>query len=86
MAAYRVVFTPAAERALRKLPKEARRGINLTVAALAQNPRPGGVVKMANSDQWRVRWRTYRVVYEVHDKTLCIQIVRLGHRREVYDR
>lgn len=33
---------------------------------------------------YRVRVGSYRIVYEVHDQILLIQVVRVGHRREVY--
>lgn len=33
---------------------------------------------------YRVRVGSYRIVYEVQDQILLIQVVRVGHRREVY--
>jgi len=33
---------------------------------------------------YRVRVGDYRIVYEVHDRVLLVQVVRVGHRREVY--
>jgi mRNA interferase RelE/StbE len=33
---------------------------------------------------YRVRVGDYRIVYEVHDHILLIQVVRVGHRRNVY--
>lgn len=33
---------------------------------------------------YRVRVGVYRIVYEVRDDMLLVQVVRLGHRRQVY--
>ncbi len=33
---------------------------------------------------YRVRVGDYRIVYEVLDDRLVVQVVRVGHRREVY--
>jgi len=33
---------------------------------------------------YRVRTGVYRIVYEVHDDVLLVQVLRIGHRREVY--
>lgn len=35
---------------------------------------------------YRVRVADYRIVYEVFDDRLVIQVVRIGHRRDVYRR
>jgi mRNA interferase RelE/StbE len=52
---------------------------------LAEEPRPSGVVKMAGEAfTYRVRLGDYRIVYEVQDEVLCILVIKVGHRREVY--
>ena len=33
---------------------------------------------------YRVRVGNYRIVYEVHDAVLLVQVVRVGHRRNIY--
>ena len=35
---------------------------------------------------YRIRVGDYRVVYNVVSSTLIIQIIRVGHRRDVYNR
>jgi mRNA interferase RelE/StbE len=52
---------------------------------LASNPRPVGSVKLATSDStYRIRVGNYRVIYEVLDQLLLIDVIRVGHRRDVY--
>ncbi|TRO95283.1 type II toxin-antitoxin system RelE/ParE family toxin [Glycocaulis profundi] len=35
---------------------------------------------------WRYRVGDYRVIAEIQDGTLVVLVVRVGHRRKVYDR
>ena len=34
---------------------------------------------------WRIRVADYRIVYQVNDDLLVVLVLRIGHRREVYD-
>jgi mRNA interferase RelE/StbE len=36
--------------------------------------------------RWRVRVGDYRVVYAIEDDRLIVLVLRVAHRREVYDR
>ena len=83
--AYQVIVKPSAEKVIRKLDRDTRRKVTRLLEALAEEPRPGGVVKLAGDDNlWRVRIGDYRVVYEIHDKRLVILVVKVGHRKDVY--
>ncbi|AEB09544.1 type II toxin-antitoxin system RelE family toxin [Desulfobacca acetoxidans] len=82
---YRVELRPAALRDLARVENPWRLKIARKIDALAANPRPPGVEKLAGSDnRYRVRSGDYRIVYEIHDRVLLILVVRIGHRREVY--
>lgn len=84
---YRVDFTTAAARQVRKLPRPARERVLDAVEDLADDPRPHGAKKLVGEDvAWRVRVGDYRVIYEVLDGELTVTVVRAAHRREVYDR
>ena len=50
------------------------------------NPRLHGKGLTANrSGQWRYRVNDYRLITEIQDDVVVILIVRIAHRREVYD-
>lgn len=34
---------------------------------------------------WRYRVGDYRILCEIIDQTLCIEVVQAGHRKEIYD-
>jgi mRNA interferase RelE/StbE len=85
MAAYRVVFTPAADRQLAKLPRPAREMVAAAIVTLATNPLPPGVVKLAGAvDLWRIRVREYRVIYTIVSGDLIVTVVKIGNRKDVY--
>jgi mRNA interferase RelE/StbE len=85
LAAYRVVILPAAERQLGRIDSGPRRRIDAAILALTEDPRPHGCRKMSGSEEYRIRVGDYRVLYEIEDDVLRVFIVKVGHRRDVYD-
>jgi mRNA interferase RelE/StbE len=52
-----------------------------------QNPLPLKTTKLVGTQQsFRIRVGDYRIVYNIFFKTLIIEIVRVKHRRNVYQR
>jgi len=83
---YTVTFTSDAQRDLRKLPSSIRPRIKAATDALADDPRPSGVLKMSGVAAWRIRVGNYRVVYEIDDQAQTVTILVVGDRRDVYKR
>lgn len=82
---YRIEFSPAAARQLRKLDGRTQRRIQAVVELLAQEPRPTGAKKLVGGHgEWRVRTGNYRIIYEIDDGVLVVLVLAVGHRREVY--
>ena len=73
-----------AVKALEKMPRKDRLRIVTAIDLLKDNPAAGGVLKGEFSGLRRIRIGNYRVVYEVHDQELCVLVIRIGHRRDVY--
>ena len=86
MGAYRVRIKPSAVRELEAIePRTLRRRIVARITALADDPRPPGVEKLAGGgSRWRLRQGAYRILYEIDDAERRLMIVRIGHRRDVY--
>jgi mRNA interferase RelE/StbE len=53
---------------------------------LAEDPRPPGARALQGRPGLRVRVGDYRIIYTVEDDVLLVVVVRLGHRRDVYER
>ncbi|MQA79402.1 MAG: plasmid stabilization protein [Streptosporangiales bacterium] len=85
MSQYRIELRPAAARVLRKLDPHVRHRVQGAIALLAQDPRPPAARALQGRPALRVRVGDYRIIYTVHDDLLLIVVVRLGHRRDVYD-
>jgi len=85
MSTYRIELRPGAVRALRKLDPQVRRRVQGAIALLAQHPRPPGARALQGRPGLRVRVGDYRIIYTVEDDVLSVVVVRLGHRRDVYD-
>ena len=81
------ISTPAAN-ALSKLEKANRLRIVGAIELLSVDPRPPGAKMLRGGEhgRWRVRVGEYRIVYAIEDDRLLILVLRVAHRREVYDR
>ena len=81
-----IEFTPVAARQLRKLSHEIQTRIAKAVDKLSVNPFPSGFKKLSGQkDLYRIRVGDYRVVYQFNAGKLVILIVRLGHRKDIYN-
>ena len=57
----------------------------MAIQSLATQPRGAGCERLAGSEgRLRVRVGDFRVVYAVDDKARSVDVVKIGHRREVY--
>lgn len=82
---YSVSFTPAAGRDLKRLDPPLRETLLGRCEELAANPRPHGVKKGTGEDWHRIRVNDYRIKYEIDDAARTVTVIRIGHRRDVYD-
>jgi len=82
---YRIEFRASARRDFKKLGMDVQQQIAPVIDALATNPRPSGVVKLANEGGlYRVRCGDYRIVYDIQDGVLLVLVVKVAKRGDVY--
>jgi mRNA interferase RelE/StbE len=82
---YSVQFRPGLERDLKRLPRQMLGRVDAVLVGLAENPRPGGCVKLTGATRlWRVRVGDWRIVYEIDDSRRIVDVHFVAHRREAY--
>ena len=83
--AYSVSFTKRAFKDLESIPEPFYSKIKAAIRGLAENPRPVGCKKLKGREGYRIRIGDYRVLYDIFDKLLLVEVVEVGNRKNVYD-
>lgn len=82
---YSLVIKRSAEKELKAIPSVDLKRIIDRIRSLAQQPRSSGCEKLSGeSERYRIRQGDYRIVYGIDETAHRVEIVKVGHRREVY--
>jgi mRNA interferase RelE/StbE len=82
---YKIFLKKSAQKELDTIPKKDLIRIVDKIQALSTNPMPFGVEKLSgHSEKYRIRQGYYRIVYSIHKKELQIWVVKVAHRKKVY--
>jgi mRNA interferase RelE/StbE len=84
MAKYKITFKKSVANDLRAIPSADVKRILRKINTLADDPRGDGCIKLSAQERYRVRQGLYRIVYEIRDETLIVQVVKVAHRSTVY--
>ena len=84
MAKYKVTFKKSVAKDLRSIPNRDVRRILEKINAISEDPRAEGCIKLSANELYRTRQGIYRIVYQIRDETLIINVVKVGHRSSVY--
>jgi mRNA interferase RelE/StbE len=82
---YSINFTKKAVKELEKINEPHYSSIRNAIRNLGVNPRPNGYKKLRGRDGYRIRVGDYRVIYDISDTILFIEVIDLGHRKNIYD-
>ena len=86
MASYRIEWRKSTKKDLRRIGSVDVKKIIRAVESLTENPFPTGHKKLSGSERaYRIRVGDYRIIYDVFSDVLLIEVVRVGHRRDVYE-
>ncbi len=85
MGSYSIEIKKSATKEISKLPKIAVKRIVDKIQTLSDDPRPNGCKKLSGDEKYRIRVSVYRILYSITDEKLVIFIVKVGHRKEIYD-
>lgn len=81
---YTIKLHPAVKKQLKRIDKKQAVRILAKIEALADNPYPTASEPLVGRDAHRLRVGDYRIIYEVRDRLLLVQVIRVGHRKDVY--
>jgi mRNA interferase RelE/StbE len=81
---YQVRVERKAQKELSKIPEPYYSNIKTAILDLGNDPRPTGCKKLKGRDGYRVRVADYRIIYEIQDSILLVDVVDLGHRKDIY--
>lgn len=82
---YTINFTKQAFKDLDKINEPFYSNIKQAIINLSVNPRPTGFKKLKGREGFRIRIGNYRVIYNVYDNELVVEVIALGHRKNIYD-
>ena len=85
MAKYSVSVKRSAIRELERLPVKVFEAIDKKIILLESEPRPSGVKKLTGEKNlFRIRYRSFRIIYEIDDLVKTITILKIKDRKEAY--
>jgi mRNA interferase RelE/StbE len=82
---YQITLKKRALKALEDINEPYYSNIKTAIYALANNPRPKGCKKLKGRDGYRIRVSDYRIIYDVFDDMLLVDVIDLGHRKNIYE-
>ena len=85
MPKYTAVLSKKAQKQLDKLSDYIAEPIMDAISGLEENPRPAGYIKLKGRDGYRIRTGNYRIIYDIFDSELIVDIIALGHRKDIYE-
>ena len=85
MARFEILIKRSAAKEIESISrKKDRQRIVRKIRELAEDPRPPGCQKLSGRDRYRIRQGSYRIVYAIENDRLIVNVVKVGHRGDVY--
>ena len=81
---YKINIEKRAAKKLENIDEPDYKRIKSAVLNLANNPRPVGYKKLRNREAYRITVGNYRIIYEIINDILLVNVITLGHRKNVY--
>ncbi len=85
MKKYEILWKKSAVKEINTIPKDTAIKILELIDKLADEPRPSNCIKLTGlSNYYRIRIGNHRIIYSIQDSILIIEIIKIGHRKDVY--
>lgn len=85
MSEYQITITRTAQKQLDKLPDPVAGILIEAIQELSSNPRPHGCKKLKGRNGYRIRRGDFRVIYDIYDKRLVVEVIAIGNRQDIYE-
>ncbi|HJX50156.1 MAG TPA: type II toxin-antitoxin system RelE/ParE family toxin [Candidatus Nanoarchaeia archaeon] len=82
---YKIIFEKQPIDFFNKLDKNLQERIGKKIEKLKQNPKEGIPLIGNLAGQWKLRIGDYRIIYKIINEELIILILKIGHRKNIYD-
>jgi mRNA interferase RelE/StbE len=82
---YKIILEKKPEDFFRKLEKVEQERIVKKFNELEKNPQLGKPLTANLAGLWSLRFGDYRAIYQIKHEELIILVLKLGHRKNVYD-
>lgn len=85
MSLYSVLIKRSAIKELEGLPAKIFDAVDKKILLLEYEPRPVGVKKLTGEkNMFRIRYRSFRIIYEINDPLKTVTILKIKDRKEAY--
>lgn len=84
MTSYSIEVKRKAQKYLLTIPKKDKLRIVGAIELLRDNPHPPKSLKLKGREGYRIRIGEYRIIYAFNSKKLTILVIKIGHRRDIY--
>lgn len=82
---YRAEIRSGVADAIRSLPPEVKRAVKAAIRTISADPTAGEPLHGDLEGRFKYRVRRYRVIYRVDRSSKVIDIIGVGHRRNIYE-
>ncbi|MBS3155595.1 type II toxin-antitoxin system RelE/ParE family toxin [Candidatus Woesearchaeota archaeon] len=82
---YRIILEKKPEKIFRKLERKEQERITKKFNELEKNPELGKPLTANLAGLWSLRFGDYRAIYQIKQSELIILVLKLGHRKNIYD-
>ncbi len=82
-----IAYTKQAEKFLDKLQQKDRERILLKISQLLTNEKNLDIKHLSGTDGgYRLRVGNYRIIYNKHDDMFIIEVIKIGDRKDIYNK
>lgn len=82
---FTVILQSSAEKDFKKIDRQIQERILKKLSDLEQDPNIGIPLTGNLAGLWKLRIGDYRVVYQIKNQELIVLVLKIGHRKNVYE-